>query len=56
MLLIAGCWAVLSAITGKAMPHLASLSGFSVDADLIYQRKVQKTIVFNTNYKLTSKL
>ena len=53
---MAGCWAVFPAIAGEVVPHPASWSGFSVDADLIYQRKVQKIIVFNTNYKLTSKL
>ena len=53
---MAGCWVVCPAVAGEVVPHPASWSGFSVDADLIYQRKVQKIIVFNTNYKLTSKL
>ena len=52
----AGCWAVCPAIAGEVVPHPASWSGFSMDADLIYQRQVQKIIVSNANYKLTSKI
>ena len=39
---VVSCRAVLSASTGEAVPQPAIWSGFSVDADLIYQRKFRR--------------
>jgi hypothetical protein len=52
----AGYWAVCPAVVGEDMPHPASWSGLSVDADLMHQRQIQKIIVSNAKCKLTSKI